>query len=190
MSQLLPARPDLDHLRKRAKTLLGDLKRLNQQAKLADALHAVAREYGFASWPKLKAHVASMRAEETSGPATSPFVGRWIADVSRSTRHPANQFQRAVINFVVTGDTVTITHGFVDESGRRQHSENAIQVDGREHMADNGYGVTAEWRGSHILETVATRNGEVVGRGTYEISADGSTLTISAPEQVIVLERE
>jgi Glyoxalase superfamily protein len=190
MSRQLPARPSLDHLRNHAKALLRDLKARNPQAKLSDALHAVALEFGFASWPKLKAHVESLRTEAASEPPTSPFSGRWIADVSRSTRHPANQFQRAVISFAITGDTVTITHGFVDESGRRQHGENAIEVDGREHMADNGYGLTCAWRGSHVLETVATRNGEVVGRGTYEVSADGNTLTISAPEQVIVLDRE
>src|ERR1041384_8186174 len=96
MSQQLPARPNLDHLKKHAKTLLGDLKRRNPQAKLSDALHATAREYGFASWPKLKAQVESLRAELIPESAPSPFAGRWIADVSRSTRHPGNQSQRAV----------------------------------------------------------------------------------------------
>ena len=188
MSQHLPAHPNLDHLRKQAKALLADLMVRNPNAKLADALHEIAREYGFASWPKLKAHVESVRVETAA--QVSPFTGRWVADISRSTRHPANQFQRAIIEFAVTGDTVTIMSGFIDESGRRQHGENTVHADCREHATDNGYGLTAAWRGSHVLETVATQNGEVVGRGAYEVSTDGTTLTISAPEQVIVLGRE
>ena len=56
MSQL-PPRPSLSHLRKQAKELLRSLRRENPAATLADAQHAVAREYGFASWPKLKLHV-------------------------------------------------------------------------------------------------------------------------------------
>jgi hypothetical protein len=188
MSQHLPAHPNLDHLRKQAKALLGDLVSRNPNAKLADALHEVAREYGFASWPKLKAHVMSLRAEATVV-AVSPFAGRWVADVPRSTRHPANQFQRAVIDFAVAGDLVTITSGFIDESGRREHGTNVIQVDGRERITENGYGFSAAWHGSHVLETVATKNGEIVGQGTYAVSADGTTLTITAPDQLIVLSK-
>ena len=74
----LPARPSLEQLRKQAKELLrayraGDpsaLARLQRPkpnlsapdgphaATLADAQFALAREYGFDSWPKLKRHVA------------------------------------------------------------------------------------------------------------------------------------
>lgn len=52
------------------------------------------------------------------------------------------------------------------------------------------------------LKTVAQKDGQVVGRGMYEVSADGKTLTVSAKnpsanadgwqsdvEQVIVLNR-
>jgi ankyrin repeat protein len=71
----LPARPNLEHLKKQARLLLreslqGDAaaaERLRAagiqipatQPKLADALHAIAREYGFDSWPSLKGHVES-----------------------------------------------------------------------------------------------------------------------------------
>jgi len=119
---------------------------------------------------------------------TSPFTGRWIADVERSTRHPANQFQRAVMEFSVADDhTVTIRHGYVDESGERQHGESRIQVDGKERTGDNGYSLKATWRTPRVLETVAAKDGKVVGHGTYEISEDGETMTITGPEQTIVL---
>ncbi len=79
MTRQLPARPDLDHLKKQAKRVLRGLKERNPQAlerfrallsrpapaepTLADAQHALAAEYGFASWPKLKAHVETIAAD-------------------------------------------------------------------------------------------------------------------------------
>jgi ankyrin repeat protein len=75
MSRELPAKPNLEHLKNQAKELLhafqqGDAAAKERFAalsaspasspKLADALHVVAREYGFPSWPKLKEHVESL----------------------------------------------------------------------------------------------------------------------------------
>lgn len=74
MSRELPAKPNLEYLKKQAKELLqnfqhgdaaaGELFRSvslsSPSPKLADAQHAIARDYGFASWPKLKEHVESL----------------------------------------------------------------------------------------------------------------------------------
>jgi hypothetical protein len=60
MSRNLPQFPNLDYLKKRAKSLLRELQRRNPGAKLTQAQHAIAREYGFASWPKLKVYVESL----------------------------------------------------------------------------------------------------------------------------------
>ena len=49
----LPARPNLRHLKDQAKDLLNT----GSAKSLAAAQFRVARTYGFASWPKLKAHV-------------------------------------------------------------------------------------------------------------------------------------
>lgn len=51
----LPDRPDLRHLKNQAKDLLKN----GEAASIADAQFRIARLYGFASWPKLKAHVES-----------------------------------------------------------------------------------------------------------------------------------
>src|SRR5438874_2029644 len=51
----LPERPNLGHLKDEARDLL----RTGGAATIADAQFKVARLYGFASWPKLKAHVES-----------------------------------------------------------------------------------------------------------------------------------
>lgn len=49
----LPARPNLEFERRRAKKLLATLRETNADARLGDAQFHLAREYGFASWPKL-----------------------------------------------------------------------------------------------------------------------------------------
>jgi ankyrin repeat protein len=76
----LPDRPSLDHLANQAKRLLssfrsGDPDAMRRVAEfhprpapaasfsLHDAQLVVAREYGFASWPRLKEHVAWLRAD-------------------------------------------------------------------------------------------------------------------------------
>lgn len=73
MSRELPARPNLEHLKKQAKELLRNFREGDAAArelfrahgsllsgagsKLADAQHVLAREYGFDTWAKLKEHV-------------------------------------------------------------------------------------------------------------------------------------
>jgi ankyrin repeat protein len=56
----LPDHPSLEQLRKQAKEHLDTLRTTDQSVNLAAAQHALAREYGFESWPKLVHHVESM----------------------------------------------------------------------------------------------------------------------------------
>jgi len=56
MSRELPKKPNLEYLKKQAKELL----RANGHGKLADAQHTLAKEYGFATWAKLKSHVEGL----------------------------------------------------------------------------------------------------------------------------------
>ena len=186
MSRDLPAHPNLEHLRKQAKDLLRELKQRNPDTKLADAQHAVAREYGFVNWPALKAHVES---QPRSADREHPFAGTWTADVAKSKRHPLNEFQSATLQFAVAGDTVTITDVVIDATGREEH-RNVIQADGEAHPSEyGGYAVTGTWRGARVLEAVVTKDGHVEGRVTYEVSADGKTLTVSTGEQTGVFDR-
>jgi ankyrin repeat protein len=57
----LPERPSLEQLRKQAKEHLDTLRAGDPSVNLAAAQHALAREYGFESWPKLVHHVESMQ---------------------------------------------------------------------------------------------------------------------------------
>lgn len=181
MSRNLPDRPNLEFLKKEAKALLESMQQRDAAAQLADAQFALARDYGFDSWPKLKAHVESVPA--------SPFAGRWVADVARSKRHPANLFRSATIVFTVDGNTVNIADQFEDEAGKTVRNRNTIEADGVAHGTGNGFVITATWVARNGLDTVATRNGAVVGRARYTVSADGRRLTIASEDQVIVLDR-
>ena len=59
----LPDRPSLEQLRKQAKEHLETLRASDSSAKLADAQHALALEYGFESWPKLVHYVESRQPQ-------------------------------------------------------------------------------------------------------------------------------
>src|SRR5580658_8490639 len=56
----LPERPNLRHLKDEAKALV----KAGDASSLSAAQFQIARFYGFASWPKLKAHVDSIEASQ------------------------------------------------------------------------------------------------------------------------------
>lgn len=59
----LPDSPNLEWLRKQAKSRFAELRRENPEAKLADAQFAIAKQYGFSSWRALKAHLDALTLE-------------------------------------------------------------------------------------------------------------------------------
>lgn len=189
MSRRLPARPNLEYLKDQAKELLHERRQRDPSAQLADAQYTLAREYGFAAWPHLKARVVACRMDESQ--SLNPFVGHWIANVERSDRHPLNPFRSASVQFEVMGDSVRITDVTVDETGRAEQRVNTIHADGIEHPSENGHGfsIIAGFRGSRVLQTIAKKDGAVVGWGTYEISADDRILVASGDQMRIVFER-
>ena len=79
MAQALPARPNLDWLRKTAKDHLRELRTQDPTRKLADAQFALARQYGFSSWRALKAHVDEQHA--TSQSLADEEVAAFLRDV-------------------------------------------------------------------------------------------------------------
>lgn len=173
MSRQLPARPNLDHLKHQAKDLLGDLTRTNPGAKLADALHALARDYGFATWPALKAHVESLPRQE------NPFSGRWTADASQSKQWQRKQYQRITLEFTLAGGVVTIRTFVVEANGKTVRSTHVVTADAKDHAFEGtDYGVRARWVGSDVLEIVSLKGGEEAGRATYSIAEDGQALVL------------
>ena len=62
MTTPLPAAPSLEQLRKQAKELVRERRAGAEPLRLSEAQRDVAREYGFASWPRLKAYVERVSA--------------------------------------------------------------------------------------------------------------------------------
>ena len=89
----LPARPNLEHLKNQAQTLLRERRAVNpsENFKLADALHQVANNYGFATWPALKFHVEA--GSEDPQTALVAAIRSDNASLVRSVlaRHPATE---------------------------------------------------------------------------------------------------
>jgi hypothetical protein len=138
---------------------------------------------------------------QTSAAKENPLAGNWVANLSKSKRHPNHQFQSATLQFAVNGDTVTLTQGGVNASGQEESATITFQADGKERPIPQAPGMVSvvRWVGSHVLETVGKKDGQTVGRGTYEVSADGKTLTATVSgrdgsgepfDQVIVFDRK
>jgi hypothetical protein len=85
----LPGRPNIDQLRRQARELLraaadgepaalARIRAVSERESLSAAQLAVAREYGFASWPALHAEVERRRAGRPAGEGgTGPGETRW-----------------------------------------------------------------------------------------------------------------
>src|SRR4029453_5307360 len=84
----LPKRPSLEHLKKQARERLRELQVRSPGTQLADAQHAIAREYGFPSWPKLKAHVDAVTA---SRDAVRRSSATQAASAQRGAPHSATE---------------------------------------------------------------------------------------------------
>ncbi len=82
MAQSLPARSNLDWLRKTAKQHLREMRTRQPDSRLAGAQLAVARTYGFSSWRALKAHIdAQLRTAAESPAPEDSQVAQFLRDV-------------------------------------------------------------------------------------------------------------
>jgi hypothetical protein len=114
---------------------------------------------------------------------TSPFAGTWKANMAKSQLRPNAQIQSERLRFEATEDTVRISDSVITTSGREiGQGTTTFQVDGQVHPHDEllpGLTVVARWRSAHLLETVLTRRNGQIDRVTYELAADGQTLTVT-----------
>jgi hypothetical protein len=105
----LPERPHLDHLRHEAKRRHAAMKAVSHNARLSDAQFLLAREYGFQSWPALKAEVERRRqlcgATETLALPPLPLRRprrEGIAALASPTTAELALFPAAVAGFALT----------------------------------------------------------------------------------------
>lgn len=126
----LPARPDLDQLRHQARDLLraaraGDpvavarIRAVSGRMTLASAQLAVAREYGFASWPRLTAEVGARTADLAQ--KVDAFLVASMRDwTGQATRMLAATPEIAGYDFrtaVVLGDTGRVREMLASDPG-------------------------------------------------------------------------
>ena len=131
----------------------------------------------------------------------NPLTGTWVANLDKSRRHKNHQFQSASLRFEVSGNNVSLTQAGVNMSGKDESSTLTLVADGEEHPVSPqapGVVVISKWIGTHVLETTGKRGDAILGRGTYEVAADGQTLTATVAgidgqgkpfEQIIVFDR-
>ena len=118
----LPARPSLEYARKEAKTLLRQLRagdrealararsrhpRLSETApsnvRLADAQFVLAREYGFASWPRLVRYMGDVERQQHGHPQIHGGLAglerdaRWVLAGHRARRSSAGRTLAAYV---------------------------------------------------------------------------------------------
>ena len=145
--------------------------------------------------------VAVPRVADPQSSEKSPFAGTWVANIAKSKRHPNHQFQSATMEFAVDGNTVTLRHGGVNAGGRQESGTVVLEADGKEHPVPEAPGITVvtRWVGPRVLQTVGKSAGAQVGEQTYEVSADGKTLSAKVAgvdagggrfDQVIVFDRK
>jgi hypothetical protein len=129
------------------------------------------------------------------------FAGTWKANLSKSQRDPNHQFQSLTLRFEVSDEAVLLTFKGISMAGKEESGTRKLHPDGKEYAVTGAPGVVeiTSWVGTDTLETVAKKDGKVVGEGTYQVSTDGKTLRAKIKgtdargaqfEQIIVFDRE
>lgn len=177
MPRRLPPFPSLEHLRKEAKQLRRELRLQRPDATLSQAQFAVAKRYGYVSWPRLKAHVAALQPDAL----TARLAGTWTAD--HETVGPPSatgQFRPAQMRFAVEREQVTITHVRVDGSGRQERGSYSIAADGREHPRGiSGWVAIARWIDHATFELAEMKNGDTGIAWRFRLSEDERSVAVS-----------
>jgi hypothetical protein len=112
---------------------------------------------------------------------TSPFHGRWTADLAVSKVHKHISVRSIALTFGVEPTRVRITDEVVSSTGEQiGHGSVAFIPDDQDHPNDallKGLVVRARWATPRRFETVFRRASGVTERVNYEVSPDGHTLT-------------
>jgi hypothetical protein len=141
------------------------------------------------------AALAGDQARQDAPMSRNPFVGSWVVNPANSKPSPEFKFQRVTLQIDVAGDFVKMSSVIVDPAGKEQRAAETFRSDGTETPGTLTPGVThiAKFVGSQVLATIANKDGKLFAMITYEVSADGKTLTSRSSgmmEQTMVFERQ
>ena len=157
----LPPAPSLEWLRKEAKRRLTELRRTNADAQLSDAQFGVAKQYGFASWRALKAHIDSLSLD---GQLVAAIKGGNATAVAALLDEHPDRVAGPIAEYGKTPLHVAAESGraeMVDLLLRRGADPNAHE------RGDNTYPMHWAAAAGHvdIVRRLADAGGDVVGHG-------------------------
>jgi hypothetical protein len=128
-----------------------------------------------------------------------PLNGTWVASLEKSQRHPNHKFRELTMRFEIAGNAVTLTYEGVNAAGQGEASTQRLTADGEPYPVPEAPGFTAiSTLSAHGLESIGQKDGATLGRSTYAVSADGTTMTATVSgidaagkefDQVIVFDR-
>ena len=124
----------------------------------------------------------------------SPFVGDWVADLSQSRLDAKMPLKGVDLKIGVNGNIVTIASSLILPSGQTHSETETLRADGTETAGTLTPGVThvANWVGPRVLALIARKGNQNIALITYDVSADGRTLTARTSglvEQMVVFRR-
>ncbi len=129
-AKALPARPNLEYLKKIAKQQVAALRRQGKTASLAQAQLSLARSYGFPSWRKLKTHIDQLQRQAQAQPLQKTVSPETFNEVMKAiTNREAETLLRLLL--AVPG-VVNQTGPHPRWGGRPQPLHVAIESDNRE----------------------------------------------------------
>lgn len=140
--------------------------------------------------------IASIAASQSN-----PFVGTWQANLEKSALHQNHQFKSAKMVFELDGDVLILKYSGINMGGKEEGSTRRLRPDSKEYPIESapGYLEVTRYINTNLLESTAKKDGQVVGRGTYDVSADGKVLTATMKgidasgrefQQVIIFDRK
>ena len=168
----LPDAANLDWLRKQAKRRLGELRKSNPAAKLADAQFDLAKQYGFPSWRALKARVDALTVDGQLFEAAK--TGDVAALTTLLDQHP----EKLSVRNKPYEHTLLHVAAFAGQfAAVNLLLERGLDVNARE-KGDNTYAMHWAAAAGHldVVRRLADAGGDVVGRGDdHELEVIGWT---------------
>src|SRR5690242_4151783 len=157
----LPQNPNLEWMRKQAKRRLEQLRLANPNAKLSGAQFELAKEYGFASWRALKAHIDSLMIDGKLVEAARH--GDAAALAALLDEHPEKLYLR------IPPYEWTLLHTAAQNGHRAAVDlllKRGLDVNTRE-KGDNTYAMHWAAAAGHldVVRCLADAGGDVVGHG-------------------------
>ena len=136
--------------------------------------------------------VPAMSAGQAPAVRENRFVGGWVMDVSKSRLSPKLPIDSATLQIAVSGNTISMS-GTMVIAGKEIKRAETFRSDGTETPATiTGITLAAQWVGPSVLATVGMKGDQLLALDTYEVSADGKTLTVRTSgsiEHVLVMDR-